>query len=69
MVGKTDPIKKARKPREDLRERVARSIFRCLRAFFASRLLFPLIYTDGDPGTGYLCVDDIYFNKKNKRLF
>lgn len=65
MVGKTDPIKKARKPREDLRERVARSIFRCLRAFFASRLLFPLIYTDGDPGTGYLCVEVIYFNKKN----
>ena len=46
MVGKTDRIKKGAKPREDLRETVARSIFRCLRAFFASRSLFSLIYTN-----------------------
>lgn len=40
-----------------------------LARFFAVCGLFSLIYTDWDPGTGYLCVDDAYFNKKNKRLF
>ena len=32
----------------------ARSLMRCLRAFFASRSLFSLIYSDREPGTGYL---------------
>lgn len=32
----------------------ARSNFRCLRGFFASRSLFLLIYTDREPGKGYI---------------